>query len=289
MDHPDALLTLPMSDANPGDLPGIAIQDGLGNPPGYSEQLYRLYFIEDIPVGLTLDRHSFRLSPGHLLTLSPGEHVQFDGPCQVRSLAFHHNFFCVRVQREEVYCDGVVFNRVSGLPVVVFPPSEGQWVRGRIEEAYQVLQGQGQFSRARAINALRALLLHAAEFKLRSAPVEGEATSPRLSPLVLRFQDLVESTFTQRRNVSFYCKELGVSSVALSRRVKEELGHSIMQAVNERVAIEARAALRSGHRSIKEVAIELGFQDPLYFSRFFKKQFGQSPSHYFQAPLEETP
>ena len=34
----------------------------------------------------------------------------------------------------------------------------------------------------------------------------------------------------------------------------------------------------------EEVAIDLGFDDPLYFSRFFKKQFGVAPSHYFSDP-----
>lgn len=63
-------------------------------------------------------------------------------------------------------------------------------------------------------------------------------------------------------------------SSTLSRRVKEELGRSVMQVVAERLAIAARVALRSEEKSIKEVSFELGFSDPLYFSRFYKKQFG---------------
>jgi len=39
--------------------------------------------------------------------------------------------------------------------------------------------------------------------------------------------------------------------------------------------------LRSGKRSIKDVAIDLRFQDPLYFSRFFKKQFGVASAQFF--------
>jgi AraC family transcriptional activator of pobA len=70
--------------------------------------------------------------------------------------------------------------------------------------------------------------------------------------------------------------------------LRENLGKTALQAINERIAIEARVELRSGQKSIKEVAIDLGFDDPLYFSRFFKKQFGVAPSHYFSDPQRET-
>jgi AraC-like DNA-binding protein len=64
--------------------------------------------------------------------------------------------------------------------------------------------------------------------------------------------------------------------------LRENLGKTALQAINERIAIEARVELRSGQKSIKEVAIDLGFDDPLYFSRFFKKQFGVALRIIFQ-------
>ncbi len=267
---------------------GLAVQHEQGAPPDYAVVLYRLYLAE-ADLELELDGQALRLRHGQLLTLSPGEVVVFDAHASVRTMAFHHNFFCVRVQRDEVYCDGVVFNRVSGLPVVAFPEDELDLLRSRFEEVSRILSRQGPFTQDRAVNALRALLLHAADFKLRGSEVASAlVTGPaRLSPLVLAFQNLVETTFTERKDASFYCETLGVTSVTLGRRVKEELGQTVMQVVNERVAIEARVALRSGERSVKEVAIALGFQDPLYFSRFFKKQFGRPPSQYFQNAVEE--
>ncbi len=98
---------------------------------------------------------------------------------------------------------------------------------------------------------------------------------------MLEFQNLVEETYTHRKEASFYSDTLGVTLVTLNRKVKNELGQSVTQVVNDRLAIAARVALRSGDRSVKAVAFELGFDDPLYFSRFFRKQFGYSPSQYF--------
>ncbi len=284
MRNRESIVILPLDGSEDAQYPELAVQFPRGPAPTYATELYRLYLAEQEEVHLTLDTQPLCLKRGHLLTLSPEEIVSFDDNAIVRSLAFHHDFFCVRVRREEVFCDGIVFNRVAGLPVVAFPPSEQSMLCGRLEEMSKILQGGGPFARERAVNALRAVLLHAAEFKLRSSKEMSEAAgaSVRLSPLVLEFQHLVEQTFTQRKDVLFYCKSLGVTPVTLGRHVKQELGQTIMQVVNERIAIAARVELRSGERSVKEVAFELGFQDPLYFSRFFKKQFGSSPSLYFQ-------
>lgn len=280
--------TLSLGIADIGEHPGLSIQRDAGSPPDYSIELYRLYFSPKGDAALTLDGQEITLNKGHLLTLSPGEAVTFAERSPLLSLSFHHDFFCIRVQRDEVYCDGVVFNRLTGLPIVPFPESERAIVDGRFKELISILNSQSHFSHDRAISVLRALLLHAADFKVRSSDAEllEPQKAKQLSPLVLRFQHLVEETFAQRKEASFYSEALGVTLSKLNRRVKEELGKSVMQVVNERVAIEARVALRSGRRSIKEVAFDLGFIDPLYFSRFFRKQFGRPPSQYFQAPME---
>ncbi len=276
--------TLALQGSEIGELPDLLVQPKPGPPPAYSVELYRLFFADSADVTLTFEDQPIVLKQGHMLTLSPGESVAFAKGAKVTSLSFHHNFFCVRVQRDEVYCDGVVFNRLSGLPIVAFPEPEQAIIRANFKELTSILSNRGPFGHERALNSLRALLLHAAEFKLDGSDETAEiAEMPtKLSALVLSFQSLVEETYAERKGASFYSDTLGVTLSTLNRRVKEELGLTIMQAVNERLAIAARVALRSGERSVKDVALDLGFADPLYFSRFFKKQFGSPPSHYFQ-------
>ncbi len=284
----EACLTLSAETSGTEDLPGLVIQPEIGPPPNYAIELYRLYLATKGGAELTLEGQEVTLQNGHLLTLSPGEGVTFAPGARLLSLGFHHDFFCIRVQRDEVYCDGVVFNRLTGLPVVPFPESEHGIIDGRFKELTSILKDPSPFSRDRALNVLRALLLHAADFKSRSASLGLNEIQEvkQLSPLVLKFQHLVEETFAQKKEVGFYSEALGVTPSKLNRHVKEELGKTVMQAVNERLAIEARVALRSGKRSIKEVAFDLGFIDPLYFSRFFRKQFGKPPSQYFQTPVQ---
>lgn len=270
-------------------LPGLVLQTDLGVAPDYNEALYRIFFVTFGTAKIRLNHQMLELQAHDMLTLSPGDAVRFETWTAVRSFAFHHNFFCIRVQREEVFCDGVVFNRLHGHPVVRFPKEEVDVVQSRFLELERIVSDQGPFAQDRAVGALRSLLLQAADFKMRSdGGVCAAGETPHLSKFILQFQHLVEATYRDKKDIAFYSEALGVTEATLNRRVKAELGQTVLQAVNERLAIEARVALRAGDRSVKEVAFELGFGDPLYFSRFFKKHFGLSPSQYFEDPLGQT-
>ncbi len=270
--------------------PLLTIQAATGTPPDYPTNLYRLYFVEDGATDITLDHRQLRIEAGQLLALSLTEQVTFDNTAKLISLGFHHDFFCVKVKRTEVYCDGVVFNRISGQPQITLPEQEWPLLRHRFEELREIVQSQSLFTEERAINSLRSLLLQAADYKLRHIEngADEALQKTRISDLVLQFQDLLEKHYLDRKDLEFFSDQLGVTPAKLNRHLKAELGQTVLQAINERIAIAARVELRSGQKSIKEVAIDLGFEDPLYFSRFFKKQFGSSPSYYFSNPQTET-
>ncbi len=270
--------------------PLLVVQAEAGTPPDYPANLYRLYFIEAEATNIALDHRQLRVEAGQLLALSPTEQVTFDKTAKLISLGFHHDFFCVKVKRTEVYCDGVVFNRISGQPQIALPEQEWPLLRHRFEELREIVQSQSLFTEERAINSLRSLLLQAADYKLRHIEngAEEAIQKTRISDLVLQFQDLLEKHYLDRKDSEFFSDQLGVTPAKLNRHLKAELGQTVLQAINERIAIAARVELRSGQKSVKEVAIDLGFEDPLYFSRFFKKQFGSSPSYYFTNPQPES-
>lgn len=62
--------------------------------------------------------------------------------------------------------------------------------------------------------------------------------------------------------------------------VKKQFSKSPSQLINERVILEAKKLLHLTYKSIKEIAQELNFEDEFYFSRYFKKNVGVSPSSY---------
>lgn len=97
---------------------------------------------------------------------------------------------------------------------------------------------------------------------------------------VYEFLMLLESNYQQVRNTDFYAGKLGISSKRLNQILKEKLDKTGMQLIHDRIILEAKRSIIHSETTIKEIAYELGFSDRPYFSRFFKKQTGQTPEEF---------
>lgn len=115
----------------------------------------------------------------------------------------------------------------------------------------------------------------------REMEVEKKIHKIQLDGNILsQFLDLVETHYQKQWPVSKYSRSLGVSISTLNRICHKEKGNTAKQLINERLVIEAKRYLIYSYYRIEQVAYELGFDDPAYFSRFFKLKSGVSPKEY---------
>lgn len=97
---------------------------------------------------------------------------------------------------------------------------------------------------------------------------------------VYEFLMLLESNYLQVRNTDFYAGKLGISSKRLNQILKDKLDKTGMQLIHDRIILESKRLMIHSKSTIKEIAYDLGFSDRPYFSRFFKKQTGQTPDEF---------
>lgn len=98
--------------------------------------------------------------------------------------------------------------------------------------------------------------------------------------LFQQFLQLLTANFSTRHSISFYAKELGISSVYLSRIVKEISGKTVHDYISERLYIAAKHLLTSTDFTISEIADKLNFSDQSAFGKFFKAYEHISPLKY---------
>ncbi|SCK25230.1 transcriptional regulator, AraC family [Variovorax sp. HW608] len=98
--------------------------------------------------------------------------------------------------------------------------------------------------------------------------------------LVQRYLALAEKHFREHRGLPFYADTLGVTPDHLSRTCRNVTRQSALQLLHERLMLEARRLLAYTPMSVLEVAAAIGYQDPAYFSKFFTRAMGCSPSQY---------
>lgn len=80
--------------------------------------------------------------------------------------------------------------------------------------------------------------------------------------------------------VNYMASQLHLSPKYLSDLLKQETGKTALELIHLYVISEAKNMLVVGDRSISEIAYQLGFENPPYFSRLFKKEVGMSPKEY---------
>ncbi|MAN58266.1 MAG: AraC family transcriptional regulator [Flavobacteriaceae bacterium] len=103
------------------------------------------------------------------------------------------------------------------------------------------------------------------------------------SALVYKFKKCVDRHVHEHHEVGHYAKVLNVSSKYLNECVKEVLGVTAKHLLDEQLVMRARHSLKFTDKTIKEVCYDLGFSSPDYFSYFFKKHMGTTPSQLRQS------
>ena len=111
-------------------------------------------------------------------------------------------------------------------------------------------------------------------------PVLDKQTLAVKDTLMANFMDLVWKNFRERREVSFYAKELCVSTKHLARVVKSCTGKTPHEVIDAEVLGLAIQLLKNEEILVQQVADILHFTDQAAFSKFFKKYIKMSPSEY---------
>ena len=87
----------------------------------------------------------------------------------------------------------------------------------------------------------------------------------------------IETSYSERINVQELANRMNVNRSYLTELFRQDTGMSIKQYLMEYRLQRVLLRLQSPERTIKSIALECGFEDPLYLSRVFRKRFGLSP------------
>lgn len=111
----------------------------------------------------------------------------------------------------------------------------------------------------------------------------GELPRDRDQERIERLGALIGAHFREHRDAAFYAGAIGVSTAHLNRILRAATGCSLQQLLNRRLVEEARRDLVFTFLPAQSIALALGFPDPAYFSRFFRRETGMTPGEYRKA------
>lgn len=99
-------------------------------------------------------------------------------------------------------------------------------------------------------------------------------------PLVAAIKEYLTVRCEENVRIEDVCRAFGYSKSFLSRLFREHTGKSLAAFARMKKIDRAKALIREGNLNFTQISSALGFEDPQYFSRVFKKETGMTPTEY---------
>ena len=147
-------------------------------------------------------------------------------------------------------------------------------------EAAYVFRNQDLFGTIQSTALLYALM----SLLVKSATWDQTAMPPGWTGAV-HFQkalNFIDDNYSRPVTVNDIADYVGLSPSRLYRVFQQQIFTSPQQYLMEFRIREGRSMLEKRAGSVKEIALAVGFDDPLYFSKLFKKLIGKSPTDYMK-------
>jgi methylphosphotriester-DNA--protein-cysteine methyltransferase len=97
---------------------------------------------------------------------------------------------------------------------------------------------------------------------------------------VAELMKLIDKNFINEKETDFYANLLGVTNRKINELCKKGTGKTVKQHLQEKLILEIKKEIRLRRKSLKEIAFDLGFNEPAYFTRFFKQHTNLTPTEF---------
>ncbi|WP_289046372.1 AraC family transcriptional regulator [uncultured Olleya sp.] len=254
--------------------------------PPITTDCYSISLKKFVKGDLNYGRTKYDFTNGALIFIAPKQVLQWDNSVVFKQKGFsinvHEDFFKGTELAHQIKKYG--FFAYSANEALHLSPKEEKQIEAlvkNIEIEYQ--NNQDEFSKDIIISQLSTLLKYANRFYERQFLNRKELSNSLLEQFNKQLTDYFESGLLHENGIPSIAEiatKMSVSKRYLSDTLKMETGKTTTEHLQLYLIDQAKNSLLKPNKSIAEVAYELGFEYPQYFSRVFKKKEGISPTKY---------
>ena len=254
--------------------------------PPITNDCYSISLKKIVKGDLNYGRTQYDFTNGALIFIAPRQVLQWDDSMVYDQKGFSINFHEDFLKGTELahQIKKYSFFSYSANEALHLSPKEEKQIESiaeNIQIEYQ--NNQDEFSKDIIISQLSTLLKYANRFYERQFLNRKELSNDLLEQFNQQLGAYFDSGQLQEKgipSIEQIADKLSVSQRYLSDTLKKETGKTSTEHLQLYLIDEAKNILLNPNKTISEVAYELGFEYPPYFSRLFKKKEGISPTEY---------
>lgn len=266
------------------DLQGYLSNHGAGTTSPHIHSYYQIIWFQRGSGTHFIDFLGHQVKDSTLFFIAKNQVHYFDGNLDCEGYLLHFNeSFLTNGDEYDAFLKYNLFHNPYQPPYSRI----GVGCHDRLEQTIIQIQteasAQGDFGKDELLRAyLKAFLILAHRCKSgTNAQASFSLDDKRIQ--LMKFVNLLEQHFTQHYSVSEYASFLNRSSRTLSDLTAQQLSKTPSQMIQERVVLEAQRMLVHSSSNINQISYQLGFEDPSYFVKYFKKHTRLSPSDFRKA------
>ncbi|RNC80138.1 MAG: AraC family transcriptional regulator [Balneola sp.] len=254
--------------------------------PPITNDCYTISLKKIVKGNLNYGRTKYDFTNGAMVFMAPRQVLQWD-----KSLVFEQKGFSINFHEDFLRGTELVhqikkygFFSYSANEALHLSPREERQMESIVESIeIEYHNNQDQFSKDLIISQLSTLLKYANRFYERQFLNRKELSNDLLEQFHRQLEAYFESGQLQEQgipSIEQLAEKMSVSQRYLSDTLKKETGKTTTEHLQLYLIDEAKNILLNPNKNISEVAYELGFEYPQYFSKLFKNKEGMSPSEY---------
>ncbi len=238
-----------------------------------------IWFQSGNPVYI-VDFHRIEIKPNSLLFINKNQIHFYEvlNDCKGLVILFTDTFFCLSNEETMFLNNSILFNDILSIPYFELDTNDKTIPNLflAIQSELESRKDQVQFPILH--NMVHTLLLFAERaYRKKGLNVDKQGADVEIAVL---FRDLVERYFIFHKTVNFYASQLNITEKRLQKSASQVFGKLPKEYISERIILEAKRLLLHSHANTKEIAFDLGFDEPTNFIKFFRKHTQKTPIEF---------
>ncbi len=263
-------------------MPKFFHENGCGLMPPHIHEFYQIIWFRHGKGSHRVDFTDYPVTDNTIFFVAPGQIHAFDGLEDYEGviILFNASFLADEESSESIFLKYNVFNAYDSSPYYKVSNEEAERLMVLVNEMNREYSLTGAFAHKDYMQYLVRLFL------VRVQRSGERKENPKLyvsniaNRTFVRFRQLLEQNFRRVHTVQAYADLLNISARTLTKYVSQSAHCSPLQIINDRILLEAKRQLQHTSLNIKEIGYGLGFEDPSYFVKFFKRMEGIMPSEF---------
>ncbi len=256
------------------------IKKYIAQQPAHILTYYDITWISEGSGFFYIDQKKYLVKPGDVIFSRPGEVRKWDKDKIINGYALiFEEEFLLSFFNDPEFLHHLSYFHPEASSMISLDSETG----GRIPALIKDIKSEIDTYQVKDKHILRALLyetlmlLNRAYIGVNGSNQESLITR---NQHVNKFITLVNTDFGRHHSIRYYADKLCITSNYLNEVVKDTMGVSAKQCLQNKIISETKKVLAYTNSSVSEIADSMGFEDLSYFIRFFRKQTGYTPLGY---------